>query len=162
MRNRGTLGGSVAHNDPAADYPAALLALDATVVTDRREVGADDFVGSRFQTALEDDEIITAVNFPVPDAAAYAKFPNPASKYAIVGVMVARGSWGVRVGVTGAGEGPFRHQGMERALASDFSVAALSGVSVDTAGLVSDLDASAGYRAHLVKIMASRAVEACA
>ena len=161
VRNRGTLGGSVAHNDPAADYPAALLALDATVVTDRREVSAADFLGSMFETALEDDEVITAVRFGVPEAAAYAKFPNPASKYAIVGVMVARGQGGVRVAVTGAAPGAFRHEGMERALAADFGASSLDGVPVDAGELLTDPQASADYRAHLVGVMARRAVEAC-
>ena len=161
VRNRGTLGGSVAHNDPAADYPAALLALDATVVTDRREVSATDFLGSMFETALGDDEVITAVRFRVPEAAAYAKFPNPASKYAIVGVMVARSPGGVRVAVTGAAPGAFRHEGMERALAADFSASSLDGVPVDAEELLSDPQASADYRAHLVGVMARRAVEAC-
>ena len=161
VRNRGTLGGSVAHNDPAADYPAALLALDATVVTDRREVSAADFLGSMFETALGDDEVITAVRFAVPEAAAYAKFPNPASKYAIVGVMVARVAGGVRVAVTGAAAGAFRHEGMERALGADFSASSLDGVPVDAGELLSDPQASADYRAHLVGVMARRAVEAC-
>ncbi|MDE0395911.1 MAG: xanthine dehydrogenase family protein subunit M [Gammaproteobacteria bacterium] len=161
VRNRGTLGGSVAHNDPAADYPAALLALDATVVTDRREVSAADFLGSMFETALADDEVITAVRFRVPETAAYAKFPNPASKYAIVGVMVARSPGGVRVAVTGAAPGAFRHEGMERALAADFSASSLDGVPVDAEELLSDPQASAEYRAHLVGVMARRAVEAC-
>ena len=161
VRNRGTLGGSVAHNDPAADYPAALLALDATVVTDRRKIPAADFLGSMFETALEGDEVITAVRFRVPGAAAYAKFPNPASKYAIVGVMVARGPGGARVAVTGAAPGAFRHGGMERALAADFSASSLDGVPVDAGELLSDPQASAEYRAHLVGVMARRAVEAC-
>lgn len=161
VRNRGTLGGSVAHNDPAADYPAALLALDATVVTDQRKVSAAEFLGSMFETALGDDEVITAVRFAVPEAAAYAKFPNPASKYAIVGVMVARGAGRVRVAVTGAGAGAFRHEGMERALKADFSASSLDGVSVDAGELLSDPQASADYRAHLVGVMARRAVEAC-
>ena len=162
VRNRGTLGGSVAHNDPAADYPAALLALDVTVVTNRRDdVSAADFLGSMFETALEDDEVITAVHFRVPEAAAYAKFPNPASKYAIVGVMVARGQGGVRVAVTGAAPGAFRHMGMERALAADFSASSLDGVPVDAGELLTDPQASADYRAHLVGVMARRAVEAC-
>ena len=161
VRNRGTLGGSVAHNDPAADYPAALLALDATVVTDRREVSAGDFLGSMFETVLEADEIITAVRFRVPEAAAYFKFPNPASKYAIVGVMVARGPGGVRMAVTGAGAGGFRHGAIERALSSEFSASALAGIEVESEGLLSDPQASAAYRAHLVGVMARRAVEAC-
>ncbi len=162
VRNRGTLGGSVAHSDPAADYPAALVALGATVVTDRREIAAEDFFVGMFETPLEDDEIITSVRFPVPERAAYAKFPNPASKYAIAGVMVAQGGAGVRVAVSGAGYKVFRAGALEDALASDFSSGALDGISVDQDGLISDTDASAEYRAHLVSVMARRAVEACA
>ena len=162
VRNRGTLGGSVAHNDPAADYPAALLALGATVTTDRREISADDFFMGMFETPLEQDEVITSVRFPVPESAAYAKFPNPASKYAVAAVMVARGGGGVRVAVTGAGQGVFRATAMEDALASDFSTDALAGIEVDAGGLLSDTDASADYRAHLVSVMARRAVEECA
>jgi carbon-monoxide dehydrogenase medium subunit len=162
VRNRGTLGGSIAHADPAADYPAGLVALGATVITDRREIAAGDFFQGMFQTPLESDELIEAVRFPVPELAAYAKFPNPASKYAIAGVMVARTNGGVRVAVTGAGMSVFRASAMEDALASSFSADALDGIDVDAAGLVSDIDASAEYRAHLVKVMARRAVEACA
>ena len=162
VRNRGTLGGSVAHSDPAADYPAALVALGATVVTDRREIAARDFFVGMFETPLEDDEIITSVRFPIPSKAAYAKFPNPASKYAIAGVMVAQGGDGVRVAVSGAGYKVFRVEAMEEALASDFSPGALDGIGVEADGLVSDTDASAEYRAHLVSVMARRAVEACA
>ncbi len=161
VRNRGTLGGSVAHADPAADYPAALLALGATVVTDRREIPADDFFQGMFATALAEDEIVTAVRFPIPDGAAYAKFPNPASKYAIVGVMVARTGSGVRVGVTGASPTPHRASRFEAALAADFSPSAIAGITIDPSGLASDPDASAAYRAHLVGVMAKRAVEAC-
>ena len=162
VRNRGTLGGSVAHSDPAADYPAALVALGATVVTDRREIAADDFFVGMFETPLEDDEIITSVRFPIPERAAYAKFPNPASKYAIAGVMVAKGSTGVRVAVSGAGYNVFRASALEEALAADFSPGALDGIGLDQDGLVSDTDASAEYRAHLVSVMARRTVEACA
>ena len=162
VRNRGTLGGSVAHSDPAADYPAALLALGATVVTDRREIAAEDFFVGMFETPLEDDEVIISVRFPVPEKAAYAKFPNPASKYAIAGVMVAQGGGGVRVAVSGAGYKVFRVESMEAALGADFSSGALEGVSVESDDLVSDTDASAEYRAHLVGVMARRAVEACA
>ena len=162
VRNRGTLGGSVAHSDPAADYPAALVATGATVVTDRREIAAEDFFVGMFETPLEDDEIITSVRFPIPERAAYAKFPNPASKYAITGVMVAQGGGGVRVAVSGAGYNVFRASALEEALSSDFSSGALDGISVDPDGLVSDTDASAEYRAHLVSVMARRAVEACA
>ncbi len=161
VRNRGTLGGSVAHADPAADYPAALLALDATVVTDDREIPAQDFLGLMFETALADDEIVTAVRFTVPQAAAYEKFANPASKYALVGVMVAQTADGVRVAVTGAGYGPHRSEALEAALGSDFSSAAIDAVEVDGANLLDDGDASADYRAHLIKVMAKRAVEAC-
>ena len=161
VRNRGTLGGAVAHADPAADYPAALVALGATVVTDRREIAAEDFFLGMFETPLEADEVITSVRFPVPEAAAYSKFPNPASKYAIAGVMVARNNGQVRVAVTGAGLGVFRASAFEEALSGDFSASALDGASVSTDGLVSDLDASAEYRAHLVGVMARRAVEAC-
>lgn len=162
VRNKGTLGGSVAHNDPAADYPAALVALAATVVTDRREVSAEDFFGSSFETALEDDEVIVSVRFPVPDAAAYAKFASPASKYAIVGVMVAKSGDDVRVAVTGAGHGVFRVTDIESALAADFSADAIADLSVDASGLIDDVEASAEYRAHLVRVMAQRAVNACA
>jgi len=163
VRNRGTIGGSVAHNDPAADYPAACVALGATIVTNRREVAADDFFQGMFVTALDEGEIITAVRFPAPSRAAYAKFPDPASKYAVVGVMVADTPSGVRVAVTGAGEsGVFRVSEMEEALAADFSATALSGISVPSEGLLSDNTAERDYRAHLVTVMARRAVDACA
>lgn len=161
VRNRGTLGGSIAHADPAADYPAALVAFGATVVTDRREIAAEDFFQGMFQTPLEADELIRSVRFPVPERSAYAKFPSPASRYAVAGVMVARSNGAVRVAVTGAGPNVFRASAMEDALAADFTAAALDGVSIDSDDLVSDLDASAEYRAHLVKVMAKRAVEAC-
>jgi aerobic carbon-monoxide dehydrogenase medium subunit len=161
VRNRGTLGGAVAHADPAADYPAALVALGATVVTDRREIAAEDFFRAMFETPLENDELIQSVRFPVPDAAAYAKFPNPASRYAVAGVMVARRDGEVRVAVTGAGLNVFRASAIEEALAADFSASALDGVSVSSEGLASDIDASAEYRAHLVGVMARRAVNAC-
>ena len=161
VRNRGTIGGSVAHNDPAADYPAACVALEATIITDRRKISSDDFFGTMFETALEEDELVTAVCFPIPDRAAYAKFENPASKYAVAGVMVAQGSDGVRVAVTGAGAGVFRVAEMEAALADDFSGDAVAGIEVSSDGLLSDNAAGAGYRAHLVTVMAKRAVEAC-
>lgn len=161
VRNRGTIGGSVAHNDPAADYPAALVALGATVVTDRREIPAEEFLQPMFATALETDELITAVRFPIPLKAAYAKFASPASKYALVGVMVASGAGGVRVAVTGAGPGVFRVPAMEEALNGSLSPEALAGITVDSEGLVSDIEASAAYRAHLVTVMAKRAVAAC-
>ena len=160
VRNRGTLGGSIANNDPAADYPGALVGLGATVRTDKREIAADDFFTGMFETALEEDEIVTAVSFPVPDKAAYAKFPNPASRYAIVGVFVSQGSGGVRVAVTGAGPCVFRASQMESALASDFSAGAIEGVSAPSDELNSDIHASAEYRAHLIGVMARRAVQA--
>ena len=162
VRNAGTIGGSVAHNDPAADYPAACVALGATIVTDRREIGADDFFQGMFMTPLEDDEVVTAVRFPVPARAAYAKFANPASKYAVAGVMVADGPAGVRVAVTGAsGDGVFRVGDMEAALGGSFSADAVAGISVSSDGMLSDTAAGADYRAHLVTVMAKRAVEAC-
>lgn len=161
VRNKGTIGGSVANNDPAADYPAACLGLGATIVTNKREIAADDFFQGMFETALEEDEILTAVRFPKPEKAAYMKFPNPASRYALVGVFVAKTADGVRVAVTGAGEdGVFRSADMESALSSNFSVDALDGVSVSADGLNSDIHASAEYRAHLIKVMAKRAVAA--
>ena len=162
VRNRGTLGGSIANNDPAADYPAALLALGATVRTDNREIAADDFFKGLFETALDAGEIITQVAFPVPEKASYRKFPNPASRYALVGVFVAKGSSGVRVAVTGAGQdGVFRVAGMEEALAKNFSADAIKDVSVAADGLNADIHAGADYRAHLIGVMARRAVAAC-
>ncbi len=161
VRYRGTIGGSLANNDPTADYPAAVLALGATVRTDRRTIPADQFFQGMFATALEAGEIITAVAFPVPEAAAYVKFPNPASRYAMVGVFVARGPAGVRVAVTGAGQGGvFRHTGFEQALAKSWSAAALEGVATPADDLNSDIHGSAAYRAHLVGVMAKRAVAA--
>ncbi len=159
VRHVGTIGGSVANNDPAADYPAALLALGATVVTNQREMAADAFFDGLFGTALEEGEIITAVKFPKAQAAAYAKFPQPASLFALVGVFVAKGADGVRVSVTGAGdEGVFRSEPLEAALGADWSEAAAKGADVGTDGLMSDIHGSAGYRANLIKVMAARAV----
>ena len=160
VRNLGTLGGSLAHADPAADYPAALVGLNGTVVTDRREIGADDFFTGMFATALEDDELITAVRFPIPERSAYAKFPNPASKYAIVGVLVARTGGEVRVGVTGVGTHAHRFDAMEQALASSFTPDAVDTVAAPLHALTDDPDASAEYRGHLLKVMIGRAVEA--
>ena len=159
VRNRGTIGGSVANSDPAADYPAAVVGLAATVHTNRRSIAGDNFFTDLFETALEEGEIITAVEFLVPARAAYAKFPNPASRYAIVGVMVAEVDGAVRVGVTGAGRCAFRSVELEAALAGGLSVAALDGVSVPSGDFNSDLHASAEYRAHLVVVMARRAVK---
>lgn len=174
VRALGTLGGSIANNDPAACYPAAVLALNATVVTDRRSIAADDFFVGMYETALEPDELITAVRFPCPREAAYVKFRNPASRFALVGVMVARGfgagggaggngsgSGGgdVRVAVTGAADAVFRCEPLERALSADFSAAAARAVTIPTEGLNDDLHGSAEYRAHLIPVLAARAVE---
>ncbi|MBK8665635.1 MAG: xanthine dehydrogenase family protein subunit M [Burkholderiales bacterium] len=158
VRAMGTLGGSVANNDPAADYPAALLALSATVVTDRREIAADDFFQGLFATALEEDELITAVRFPQPQRAAYLKFRQPASLFALIGVFVAQTAGGVRVAVTGGGNGVFRHTAMEAALDKSFTPDAAVAVTTDPAELNGDLHGSAEYRAHLVGVMAQRAV----
>ncbi|MEO1789848.1 MAG: xanthine dehydrogenase family protein subunit M [Pseudomonadota bacterium] len=159
VRAMGTLGGSIANNDPAADYPSAVLGLGGTIITDKREIEADAFFQGMFTTALDEGEIVTAVRFPVPARAAYAKFPNPASRYAMVGVFVAESGGGVRVAITGAGaDGVFRHGGLEAALGSNFSVSAVDGVGVSEDGMLSDIHASAAYRAHLVGIMAKRAV----
>lgn len=160
VRNCGTLGGSVANNDPAADYPAAVLGLNASVVTTRREIAADDYFQGMFTTALEADEIITRIDFPLPQRAAYAKFPHPASGYAMTGVFVAQTAAGVRVAVTGAGPGVFRWTDAEAALAKDMSAAALAALTVDAADLNEDLHAPREYRANLVKVMAQRAVAA--
>ena len=160
VRNRGTIGGSIANNDPAADYPAALLALNAQVVTNRREISADAFFRGLFETALEPGELVTDVNFPSPRRAAYAKFANPASRYAIVGVFVTEETDGVRVAVTGAGPSVFRVVDMEQALAADFAEGALNDVSFSFPDLNEDMHASADYRAHLIGVMARRAVAA--
>ena len=162
MRNRGTIGGSVANNDPSACYPAAVLGLGGTVHTNKRDIAADDFFTGMFETALDEDEMITAVSFPKVAKAAYLKFPNPASRYAMVGVFVAAGGDGTRVAVTGAGsDGVFRHGGMESALDGDFSASALDGVAVDSSDLIGDIHAAPDYPAHLVREMAKRAVDAC-
>jgi carbon-monoxide dehydrogenase medium subunit len=158
VRNRGTIGGSVANADPAADYPSSVLGLGATVVTDRRKIAGDDFFTGLFETALEPGEIITAVSFPIPERAGYAKFPNPASRFAIVGVFVAKMSGGVRVAVTGAGPCVFRLGEAEARLATSFTPAALDGLVVSEDNLNSDIHASAEYRAHVIVVMAKRAV----
>lgn len=161
VRHMGTIGGSIANDDPAADYPAAMLALNALIITNKREIAADDFFTGLFETALDEGELITAITFEAPEKAGYAKFPNPASRYALTGVFVAKGSGGVRVAITGAGSnGVFRQHAMERALSANWSPGAIAGVNVDSTGLMSDLHASAEYRANLVKVMAKRAVAA--
>lgn len=159
VRHRGTLGGSLANNDPAACYPAAVLALGATVHTHRRRFAADDFFRGIFSTALDEGEIITAVSFPVPAHAGWQKFRQPASRFALVGVFVARGPAGVRVAVTGAGaNGVFRAGVLEERLAADYSAAALAGASVPADALNSDLHGSAAYRAALIPVLAARAL----
>ncbi|HSI01522.1 MAG TPA: xanthine dehydrogenase family protein subunit M [Reyranella sp.] len=159
VRNRGTMGGSVANNDPAADYPAAVLGLGATITTTNRKIAADDFFKGLFETALEDGELITSISFPKAEKAGYMKFPNPASRYAMVGVFVAKTANGVRVAVTGAGPSVFRVKAMEDALAKSFSSDAIKDIKVPADGLNSDIHGSAEYRAHLVTVMARRAVD---
>jgi aerobic carbon-monoxide dehydrogenase medium subunit len=162
VRNRGTIGGSISNNDPAADYPAALVGLDATVQTTKRQIAADNFFTGMFETALEPAEIVTSVRFPKTQSACYQKFKNPASRYAIVGVFVARTASGVRVAVTGAGPCVFRVPAMESALAASFTPDAIKDIAIPDDGLNSDIHASAEYRAHLVGVMARRAVAGCA
>jgi aerobic carbon-monoxide dehydrogenase medium subunit len=158
VRAMGTIGGSLANNDPAACYPSAVLALNATIETNRRKIAADEFFQGLYATALEMDEIITAVSFPIPQAAGYAKFKQPASRYALVGVFVAKTQDGVRVAITGAGNGVFRHEGLEAALNGDFNPHAVESVEISTDDLSGDLHASALYRAHLITIQTQRAV----
>lgn len=158
VRHRGTIGGSVANNDPAADYPAAILALNAEIVTDMRTIAADDFFVDMFETALKPGEIITGFRIPIPDKAAYSKFGNPASRYALAGVFVATMGNGVRVAVTGAGASVFRPVDVENALTASFSPEALDRISIDATALASDIHADREYRANLVMVMARRAV----
>lgn len=161
VRNRGTIGGSLANNDPSACYPAATLGSGATIVTNAREIAANDFFQGMFDTALEEGEIITEVRFPVPERAAYMKFEQPASRFALVGAFVAKFAEGVRVAVTGASnEGVFRWSEAEAVLSSDFSAGALDGLSLDGSGMISDMHGSGAYRAHLVAVMTKRAVTA--
>lgn len=158
VRAMGTLGGSVANNDPAACYPSSVLGLGATVHTTRRKIAADDFFQGMFTTALEEGELITAISFPIAKRAAYIKFKQPASRFALIGVFVAQTDAGVRVAVTGGGNGVFRHAGMEAALNGSFTAQAAAGVKVSADGLASDLHASAAYRANLINVMTQRAV----
>lgn len=162
VRNKGTIGGSIANNDPAADYPAACLALSAKIVTNKRSIDADKFFKGLFETALREHEIITEVEFSCPKRSAYSKFPNPASRYAMVGVYVADlGRNGIRVAVTGATDSAHRNKAMEKALTADFSAGALDSVKVKSDNMNEDIHGSAEYRAHLVTVMAKRAVAAC-
>ena len=158
VRNRGTIGGSLANNDPAACYPAAVLGLGATVHTDRRDIAADDFFQGLYTTALAEDEVITAVSFPIPEKAGWQKFKQPASRFSIIGVFASKGPKGVRVAVTGGGNGVFRASGLEAKLAGNYSAAALAGATVSAEGLNSDLHGSAEYRAALIPVLAARAV----
>lgn len=158
VRHRGTLGGSIANSDPAADYPAAVLGLDATVETNSRKIAADDFFTGLFETALDEGEIITAVHFRIPDAAAYMKFPQPASGFAMVGAFVAKFGDDVRVAITGAKDCVFRVTEMEDALKSNFSPDAIADIHVPEDDLLSDIHCAADYRAHLITVMAKRAV----
>ncbi|WP_170480271.1 FAD binding domain-containing protein [Ruegeria arenilitoris] len=162
VRNRGTIGGSIANNDPAACYPAGALGSGATIVTNNRQISADDFFEGMFSTALEEGEIITSVRFPVPQAASYQKFLQPASRFALVGVFLARFADGVRVAVTGASEdGVFRWSEAEQALSKEFRPDALMDLRINAMNMIADLHGSKAYRAHLVSVMTKRAVEAC-
>lgn len=158
VRHMGTLGGSIANSDPAADYPAACVGLGATIHTSERTIAADDFFTDMFETALNEGEIITKVEFPIPEQSAYMKFPNPASRYAIVGVFIAKTKDGVRVAVTGAGPSVFRVAEMESALAGSLTADAIANIKVPETNLNSDLHATAQYRAHLISVMAKRAI----
>jgi carbon-monoxide dehydrogenase medium subunit len=161
VRNRGTIGGSLANNDPAACYPSAVLGSGATVMTNKRSIAADDFFQGMFTTALEEGEIITSVSFPVPQKAAYVKFNQPASRFALTGVFVAKYAGGVRVAVTGASNnGVFRWTEAEAALAGNFSAAAIAGLAVSAKDMIADLHGTAAYRANLVKVLTGRAVSA--
>ncbi len=163
VRHRGTIGGSIANNDPNADYPAAALGLGATIITNKRRIEADEFFKGLFETALEADEIITKVQFPKPQKAAYQKFPNPASRYALVGVFVSKRGSEIRVAVTGAGSnGVFRVTSFEEALKKRFGAKSLEGMTVPADGMASDIHGSAEYRAHLIGVLARRAVAAAA
>ena len=159
IRNRGTIGGSIAYNDPAADYPAALVGLGATVYTNKRKIFADEFFIDIFETALEEGELIIRIDFPFVDCTAYEKFANPASSFALVGVMVSRHNSVVRVAITGAGPNVFRHHKMEQVLEQNFAATNFDSISIEPVDLNTDIHASAEYRAHLIKVLASRAVD---
>ncbi len=158
VRNRGTIGGSVANNDPAADYPAAVLGLGATIHTSKRKIAADDFFLGMFMTALEEGELLTGVSFPIPEKAGYAKLKNPASRYVMAGALISKGPMGVRVAINGAGPCVFRQTAMEAALSANWSADAVGAIKQAADGLNADIHGSAEYRAHLVSVMAKRAV----
>jgi aerobic carbon-monoxide dehydrogenase medium subunit len=159
VRAMGTIGGSLANNDPSACYPAGALALNATITTTKRKIAADDFFQGMFATALEEGELVTSVSFPLAKRAAYIKFKQPASRFALVGVCVAQTDSGVRVAVTGGGNGVFRHTGLEQALARSFTPEAAAAVKIDAGNLSADLHASAAYRANLISVLTQRAVK---
>jgi carbon-monoxide dehydrogenase medium subunit len=161
VRNRGTIGGSIANNDPAADYPSACLALKAIINTSKRKIESDKFFKGMFETDLKKGELIETIEFEVPEKSGYAKYPNPASRYAIVGVYVAKLKKEVRVAVTGAGSCVFRSKELEQALSNNFSVSAVDSVNISSKGLNTDIHASAEYRAHIIKVMAKKAVSSC-
>ena len=161
VRNLGTLGGALANNDPSADYTAAALGLGAIIYTDKRSIKSDEFFIGLFETALDPDEIIVKVEFPIPDKSGYAKFPNPASRYAIVGVYIAKLKKEVRVAITGASSSVYRSKELEAALTNNFSVSAINNINISSADLNSDIHASEDYRAHLIKVMAQKAVSNC-
>ena len=161
VRNRGTIGGSIANNDPAADYPSACLALNAIIHTSKRKIPADKFFKGMFETDLKKGELIEAIEFEVPEKSSYAKYPNPASRYAVVGAYVAKFKKEVRVAITGAGSGVFRSKELESALSNNFSSSAIDNISIPNKGLNSDIHASAEYRAHLIKVMTRKAVSSC-
>ena len=161
VRNRGTIGGSVANNDPAADYPSACLALNATIHTNKRKIQADKFFKGMFETDLKKGELIEAIEFEVPEKSAYSKYPNPASRYAVVGVYIAKLKKEVRVAVTGAGSSVFRSQELESALSNNFSPSAIDKINIPSKNLNSDIHASAEYRAHLIKVMAKKSIGSC-
>ena len=161
VRNRGTIGGSIANNDPAADYPSACLALNATIHTNKRKIPADKFFKGMFETDLKKGELIEAIEFEVPEKSSYAKFPNPASRYAIVGVYVAKLKKEVRVAITGAANSVFRSKELESALSTNFSSSSIDSVDISSDGLNEDIHASAEYRAHITKVMAKKAVSTC-
>ena len=161
VRNRGTIGGSIANNDPAADYPAACLALNAIIHTSKRKISADKFFKGMFETDLKKDELIEAVEFEVPEKSAYAKFPNPASRYAVVGVYVAKLKKEIRVSITGVENCVFRCKKLEDALSSNFSPSVIDSVNISSKGFNSDIHASADYRGHIIKVMTKKAVSSC-
>ena len=161
VRNRGTIGGSIANNDPAADYPSACLALNAIIHTNKRKIPADKFFKGIFETDLKKGELIEAVEFEVPEKSSYAKYPNPASRYAVVGVYIAKLKKEVRAAITGAGSCVFRSKEIETALSNNFSAAAIEKVNISSKGLNADIHASAEYRAHIIKVMAKKAVSSC-